>query len=285
MTEILITGAKGQLGSELRNLLDERDVKYDAFDSNQMDITDSSIVNKKFDLVQPKVVYHCAAYTAVDDAEDVGEKANYSVNVLGTENIARACAKQNTIMVYISTDYVFNGRKKSNEYMPSDPKDPLNNYGKAKARGEELVKELCPKYYIVRTSWAFGYWGKNFVYTMLRLAKSHTELTVVNDQFGRPTWVRTLAEFMTFLVNENKNWGIYQCCDDGVCTWYDFACEVLKDSKVKVCPVTSDHYPTKAIRPQYSVMHLSKETGFKFPNWKISLAKFMQYLRNKGELK
>lgn len=194
MTKVLITGANGQLGSELRHLLDERGVAYDAFDSHGLDITDQKIVNEKIMALKPAVIYHCAAYTAVDNAEDQFKAANYQVNVDGTRNVAEAAAKIGAKLVYISTDYVFDGTK-AGEYEVDDLTNPKNEYGKAKLQGEEAVQAAGGDYYIIRTSWVFGQYGKNFVYTMLRLAKDHDRLTVVNDQFGRPTWTRTLAEF------------------------------------------------------------------------------------------
>ena len=196
MTKILITGATGQLGTELRHLLDERGVAYDAFDARGLDVTDQVAVDAKFTALKPTVVYHCAAYTAVDKAEDEGKQVNWRVNEDGTRNVARAAKRIGAKLVYISTDYVFDGTNPG-EYQVDDPTNPRNEYGKAKLAGEQAVKDETDDYYIIRTSWVFGKYGKNFVYTMRRLAKIHDQLTVVNDQFGRPTWTRTLAEFMT----------------------------------------------------------------------------------------
>lgn len=275
MTKILITGANGQLGSELRNLLDERGVAYDAFDSKGLDITDKQAVDTKFDALKPKVVYHCAAYTAVDNAEDEGKQANWNVNEDGTRNVAEAAKRVDAKMVYISTDYVFDGTN-SNEYQVDDPTNPKNEYGKAKLAGEQAVKETLDDYYIIRTSWVFGKYGKNFVYTMLRLAKNHDKLTVVDDQFGRPTWTRTLAEFMTYLVDNNQPFGTYQLSNEGSCSWYEFAKEILKAEDVEVAPVPSEAYPQKAYRPRHSIMSLDKaeNTDFEVPSWKSALDEF-----------
>lgn len=273
--KILITGSNGQLGSELRHLLDERGIAYNAEDSATLDITKEDKVEKYFAENRPTVVYHCAAYTAVDKAECEGKSANELVNAIGTEIIAKACEKYDVTLVYISTDYVFNGEKKT-EYMPDDPKGPQNEYGRAKLLGEQAVQRYCSKYYIVRTAWVYGQWGHNFVYTMQNLAKTHDQLTVVNDQVGRPTWTRTLAEFITYLVDNQIAYGVYHCCNDGECSWYDFATEILKDENVTVKPVTSAEYPTAAFRPAYSVMHLAKETGFEFPQWKEALHEFLK---------
>lgn len=276
MTKILITGANGQLGTELRNLLDERGVAYDAFDAKYMDITDQQAVDAKFDALKPAVVYHCAAYTAVDKAEDEGKQVNWRVNEDGTRNVAAAAKWVGAKLVYISTDYVFDGTN-SDEYQVDDPTNPKNEYGKAKLAGERAVKEKTDDYYIIRTSWVFGKYGKNFVYTMLRLAKDHDKLTVVDDQFGRPTWTRTLAEFMTYLVDHEEPFGTYQLSNENSCSWYEFAKEILKDQDVEVAPVPSEAYPQKAYRPRHSIMSLSKaeETGFEIISWQEALAKFL----------
>ena len=273
--KVLITGANGQLGQEMQHLLDERGQEYLAEDSQGLDITDKKEVDAYFEKNKPEVVYHCAAYTAVDKAEGEGKELNWKVNVDGTENIAKACQKVGATLLYVSTDYVFDGNRTSGEYLPDDPKGPRNEYGKAKLAGEEAVQKYCDKYYIIRTAWVYGQWGHNFVYTMLNLAKNHDKLTVVDDQVGRPTWTRTLAEFLTYLVDNKIEYGVYHCCNDGQCSWYEFAKEILKDTDVDVQPVTSDQYPTAAFRPHYSVMKLAKETGFVFPDWKKALDEFM----------
>ena len=276
MTEILITGATGQLGSELRNLLDERNVAYDAFDSHGLDITDEETVMSKVEELQPKVIYHCAAYTAVDNAEDQFKAANWQVNETGTQNVTQAAKKVGATLVYVSTDYVFDGTNPG-EYKEDDPTNPKNEYGKAKLAGEEIVKQTLDNYYSVRTSWVFWKYGRNFVYTMLRLAKDHDRLTVVNDQFGRPTWTRTLAEFIIHLVDTKSPYGTYQLSNDDSCSWYEFAKEVLVDKDVEVAPVTSEEYPQKAYRPRHSIMSLekAKATGYEIPTWQEALKEFM----------
>ena len=243
-----------------------------------MDITDETKVDTYFAKNRPEVVYHCAAYTAVDKAEGEGKKVNELVNAVGSEIMAKACRKYDALMVYVSTDYVFDGSRTEGEYMPDDPKGPRNEYGRTKLLGEQAVEKYCDKYYIVRTAWVYGKWGHNFVYTMLNLAKDHDRLTVVSDQIGRPTWTRTLAEFLTYLVDNKIDYGVYQCSNDGQCSWYEFATEILKDKDVEVAPVSSDEYPTAAFRPHYSVMHLAKETGFEFPMWRDALAEFMKQI-------
>ena len=279
MADILITGANGQLGTELRYLLDQKGIDYQAFDSQGLDITDRQAVVKRFAAIQPKVVFHCAAYTAVDKAEDEGKKANWQVNANGTKNIAQAAHQYGATLVYISTDYVFDGTN-TGEYPTYAETNPKNEYGKAKLAGEQAVRETMDKYYIIRTSWVFGEYGKNFVYTMLRLAKTHDHLTVVNDQIGRPTWTRTLAEFMLFAVQNNVAYGTYQLSNDGSCTWYDFACEILKDKDVTVSPVTSAEYPQKAYRPRHSIMSLDKvkKAGYQPISWQEALHDFLKVI-------
>lgn len=274
---VIITGSKGQLGTELRHLLDEKNIAYAAADSQEMDITDLQAVETYFAKHQPSVVFHCAAYTAVDKAEDEGKELNEKVNVLGTENVAKVAEKYGAVMMYVSTDYVFDGQKKDEEYQVDDEVNPLNEYGRTKLEGEKLVQKICSKYYIIRTSWVFGNYGHNFVFTMKKLAESHPSLTVVNDQYGRPTWTRTLAEFLVFLMEEKPEYGIYHLSNDNACSWFDFATEILKDENVEVSPVDSSAYPQKAKRPQHSVMSLekTKALGFAIPTWQEALAQMM----------
>lgn len=271
----LITGGTGQLGSELRKLLDEKQVKYISVGSKELDITNSEAVNQLILELKPTVIYHCAAYTAVDAAEDVGKGLNQAVNVVGTENVAKAAEVVGATLVYISTDYVFDGTNQG-EYKETDQTNPQSEYGRAKLAGEQAVQKLVSKYYIVRTSWVFGEFGKNFVFTMQRLAETYPTLTVVADQFGRPTWTRTLAEFVTYLIAKKAEYGIYHLSNESSCSWYEFAKEILKDEEVEVIPVTSEEYPQKAKRPKHSVMDLSKakKIGFEIPTWKEALSLF-----------
>lgn len=277
MSKIMITGANGQLGTELRHLLDEKGIVYDAFDSREMDITDRAAVDQRFAACQPEIVFHCAAFTAVDPAEDEKKDLNWAVNETGTKNVAEAAQQAGATLVYISTDYVFDGTNED-EYQADAPTNPKNEYGKAKLAGEQLVEKIMDKYYIIRTSWVFGQYGKNFVYTMLRLAKDHDRLTVVADQVGRPTWTRTLAEFMLYAVQQQLPYGYYQLSNDGSCSWYEFAREILKDQSVDVQPVTSEQYPQKAYRPRHSIMSLAKvkAAGFTPISWQEALANFMK---------
>lgn len=277
---ILLTGANGQLGTEIRYLLDEKNIAYTATDVAEMDITNPESVKEKFAEVKPNIVFHVAAYTAVDKAEDEGKELDYKINVEGTRNIAKAAEAIGAKLVYISTDYVFDGTKKDSEYLPDDETNPQSEYGRTKRLGEEAVMAISSDYYIIRTSWVFGKYGHNFVFTMQNLAKTHSRLTVVNDQYGRPTWTRTLAEFMLHLVTTKAETGIYHLSNDNACTWYEFACEILKDVDVEVAPVTSAEFPQKAKRPQYSVMSLekAKATGFVIPSWQEALSEMLESL-------
>ena len=278
---ILITGSNGQLGTELRKLLDEKNVAYVATDSAEMDITDKSAVEAVFKEVKPTVVYHCAAYTAVDKAEEEGKELNALINETGTKNVAEAAEAAGATFFYVSTDYVFDGLNQE-QYQVNDPANPQNEYGRAKYAGEQIVQSISSKYYIIRTSWVFGEFGNNFVYTMRRLAESYPKLTVVNDQVGRPTWTRTLAEFLLHLNDVKAEYGIYHLSNDNSCSWYEFAREILKDSDVEVSPVTSEQYPQKAYRPKHSIMDLSKAkaTGFKIPTWQEALGSFIKSLNS-----
>lgn len=257
--------------------MDDRGLNYWGYDAKDMDITNRDLVFDKIRDLKPDVIFHCAAYTAVDPAEDDGKALNWQVNVDGTKNVADAAAEVGATLVYISTDYVFDGTNEG-EYQVDDATNPQNEYGRAKLAGENAVRAASDNYYIIRTSWVFGEYGKNFVYTMLNLAKTHDTLTVVNDQVGRPTWTNTLAQFMLYVVKNQAAFGTYQLSNDDSCTWYEFAREILKDTDTKVLPVTSVQYPQKAKRPAHSIMSLDKAeaTGFVVPTWEEALGKFLR---------
>lgn len=273
---VLITGANGQLGQELQKYLKEKHMDFVAADVNTLDITNEVLVNQYVSELQPSVIYHCAAYTAVDAAEDEGKELCRLINVDGTRYLANAAHFCGATLVYISTDYVFDGTS-VNEYTVDDKPNPQSEYGLTKFEGEEAVRELVEPHYIVRTSWVFGEFGKNFVYTMQNLAATRDTLTIVNDQIGRPTWTRTLAEFLVHLIENDCAYGTYHLSNDNSCSWYEFAQEILKDSAVKVLPVTSEQFPQKAKRPKHSVMDLSKAkaTGFVIPTWQEALERFL----------
>lgn len=279
MKKILITGANGQLGTELQNLLTKKNIPYVAADIKVLDITNANSVTTFIEEMKPDVIYHCAAYTAVDKAEDEGKEKNQLVNVVGTKNVAQAAEKVGATVVYISTDYVFDGTKKE-EYNVDDKPNPKNEYGRAKYEGELEIQKNCSKYYIIRTSWVYGQFGANFVFTMQKLAQTHSKLTIVNDQYGRPTWTKDLADFMLFLVNEEAEYGIYHFSNDDSCTWYEFAQEILKDEDISLTGVTSSEYPQKAKRPKYSILNLTKtkSLGYEVPTWQDSLQSLLKEL-------
>lgn len=272
----LIVGAKGQLGQELQNLLESQRIEFIAFDADELDITNREQVFETLQLIKPDIVFDAAAYTAVDAAEDEGKGLNWLVNAEGTKNLADASAESGAVLVYVSTDYVFDGTKEG-EYLESDVPNPMNEYGKAKLAGEQAVLDSTAKAYIVRTSWVFGKYGNNFVFTMQKLAQKMDEITVVDDQLGRPTWAKTLAEFMMHLTDVKAEYGIYNLSNDGVATWYDFAKEILRNESVLVKPVQSSEFPQKAYRPQKSVMSLkkAKRVGFNIPTWQEALNLFL----------
>ena len=275
---ILVTGAKGQLGMELCNLLDEQGIDYVGTAMTDLDITNSEQVANFVQTLQPTIIFHCAAYTAVDLAEDEGKALNQAVNIDGTKNIALAAKEVGAILVYISTDYVFDGMLDEGEYAVDALTNPQNEYGKAKLAGEQVIQELLTNYYIIRTSWVFGQYGANFVYTMQKLAENRKTLTIVSDQIGRPTWTRTLAEFMQFIVEKEAPYGVYHLSNEGSCSWYEFAKEILKENTdIEVLPVTSEEFPQKATRPKRSIMDLSKskELGFEIISWEKALKKIL----------
>lgn len=270
---ILVTGANGQLGTEVCHLLDEKKMEYVGTTTEILDITNQEQVLSFIQELQPSVIYHCAAYTAVDKAEDEGKEMNHLVNVEGTRNIALAAKAVDATLVYISTDYVFDGTSET-AYETDDQTNPQTEYGKAKLAGEQIIQESLEKYYIIRTSWVFGQYGANFVYTMQKLAETRDTLTIVSDQYGRPTWTRTLAEFMDFVIEKQALYGVYHLSNEGTCSWYEFAQEILKNKKeLAILPVTSEEFPQKAKRPKHSVMSLNKinELGFENIHWTQAL--------------
>lgn len=271
---ILITGGSGQLGNEIKKYLEELEHDYVAPDSQVLDVTDYTSVLDYTQKIKPDTIFHCAAYTAVDRAEDEGFVDNIQINVMGTLNISKVAEDIGATLIYISTDYVFDGTNINGEYKENDITNPINEYGQGKLYGENIVQKVVSKYYIIRTSWVFGEFGKNFVKTMLHLAKNKNELNVVSDQIGRPTWTRTIAEFMIYLLEKNAEYGIYQISNEGKCSWYEFAENILCDvSNVAVYPIKTNQLFQKAARPKYSVMNLdkAKNLGFKIPHWKEAL--------------
>lgn len=278
---ILVTGVKGQLGFDVVNELEKRGHTAIGVDVEEMDITDAEAVEKEMKADNLDAVIHCAAYTAVDAAEDNRETC-MRVNADGTKNIARVCKELDLKMVYISTDYVFDG-KGERPWEPDDARSPLNVYGESKYQGELAVEEYLDKYFIVRIAWVFGVNGKNFIKTMLKLGETHKEINVVNDQTGSPTYTYDLAVLLADMV-ETEKYGRYHATNEGLCTWYEFAREIFKQAgmDVKVNPVSSEEFPAKAKRPHNSRMDKSKLTdnGFALlPTWQDALKRYLEAIK------
>jgi dTDP-4-dehydrorhamnose reductase len=278
--KVLITGIQGQLGYDVAKVLDARKIEYYAPALEELDITNRAVVLEILEKYHPDAVVHCAAYTAVDKAEDEPEKC-WAVNVDGTRNIAEGCKKIGAKLLYISTDYVFEGTGEQ-FYKETDPVNPQNVYGASKLAGELVVKSFLEKYFIVRTSWVFGENGNNFIKTMLQLAETKTEISVVCDQIGSPTYTADLALLLCDMVATEK-YGIYHATNEGTCSWAEFAEEIFRvaGKKVTVRPVTSEEYPTKAKRPGNS--RLGKESlermAFSYlPTWKDALERYLEEL-------
>ena len=276
--KILVTGVKGQLGYDVVNELEKRGLEAVGVDIEEMDITDAKSVEKVLGETAPDVVIHCAAYTAVDAAEEQEEICR-RVNADGTRNIAKMCSKLDIKMVYISTDYVFDGQG-TRPWEPEDERQPLNVYGQTKYEGELAVQELLEKYFIVRIAWVFGVNGKNFIKTMLRLAETNKKITVVNDQYGSPTYTYDLAKLLVDMILTEK-YGVYHATNEGICTWYEFACEIFKQAglDIEVVPVTAAEYQAKAKRPENSRMSKEKltENGFdRLPPWQDALKRYLE---------
>ena len=279
---VLVTGVKGQLGHDVVNELERRSIVAIGVDIDEMDITDAVSVEKVITDSNVDAVIHCAAYTAVDNAEE-NEEICRNVNANGTQNIANVCKKLNIKMMYISTDYVFDGEG-TNPWKPDDERNPLNVYGMTKYEGELAVQNTLDKFFIVRIAWVFGVNGKNFIKTMLNLAETHKTLTVVNDQFGSPTYTYDLAVLLVDMILTEK-YGIYHATNEGICTWYEFACEIFKVAgvEVEVKPVDSNAFPVKAKRPHNSRMCKDKleEQGFhRLPAWQDAVKRYIEILNN-----
>ncbi len=267
---VLVTGANGMLGQDLCPILEDEGFDVIETDINSLDITNKKQAEEVIKENKPDYIIHCAAYTNVDGAEDDKEKA-FEINKLGTKNLAEICKKYDITLVYISTDYVFDGTKKE-KYTPDDIPNPINIYGKSKLAGEKVVETLCDKYYIARTSWLYGHHGKNFVETMISL-KDKEELMVVDDQTGCPTWTVELANGIVSLIEDEAPFGIYHICGSGQTTWYGFAKKIFEicNFKVNLKPCTTNEFPRKAKRPEYSVMENNKICQ----NWESALKEYI----------
>lgn len=278
--KILVTGVKGQLGHDVVNEMEKRGHTAVGVDVEEMDITDAAACEQVITEAGVDAVIHCAAYTAVDAAEDNVELC-MKVNVDGTRNIARVCRDLDIKLMYISTDYVFDGQG-TRPWEPDDTRNPLNVYGESKYGGELAVEELVKKFFIVRIAWVFGVNGKNFIKTMLRIGKERGAATVVDDQIGSPTYTYDLARLLVDMIETDK-YGRYHATNEGLCSWYEFACEIFKQAgmdEVKVTPVPSSEYPaSKAKRPMNSRISKEKlsDNGFaRLPDWKDAVGRYLK---------
>lgn len=282
---ILITGANGQLGRAVNQLLKDRE-EYSLINTSlsessaycpiKLDITNPMGVMNLIQDVRPQVIINCAAHTQVDLCESDQERA-YAINALGPKHLAEAAQAVEARLIHISTDYVFNGEKEE-PYNEEDATEPKSVYGATKLAGEEFVKSICENHQIVRTAWLYGE-GKNFIRTMLRLAKEGKDIRVVSDQVGSPTSALELARALSFLM-DREELGIFHAACDGVTNWYEFALEIfnMADIKVNVEPITTEDYWTAAKRPAFSVLETKrlKEMGFFMKHWKSALREYME---------
>lgn len=275
--KVLVTGANGQLGFDVVKELQKQNIECYGATRQNFDIVDFKATEEFITNYMPDAVIHCAAYTAVDKAEDEQDLC-YLVNASATENIAEVCKKINAKMLYISTDYVFDGTK-DGFYEVDDEPNPINVYGKTKLLGEQAVQRILDKYFIVRISWVFGEHVNNFVKTMLRLGKECKEINVVADQYGSPTYTADLAPLLVEMIKTEK-YGIYHATNEGACTWAEFAEEIFKIAgmNVKVNHITTAEYLTRAKRPMNS--RLSKKSlvinNFKaLENWRNALENYV----------
>ena len=268
--KVLVTGANGMLGQDLCPILEDEDFDVVETDIHNLDITDLSCVEKVLNEEKPDYVIHCAAYTNVDKAEEDKETA-HKINAIGTANLAKVCKALDITLVYISTDYVFDGTKEG-KYLPTDKTNPMSVYGETKCEGEKAV-QTCDKYYITRTSWLYGHHGKNFVETMISL-KDKEELKVVDDQVGCPTWTVELAKGIVQILLEEMPYGIYQVCGSGSTSWYGFAKKIFElcGFDVNLKPCTTDEFPRPAKRPKNSIMENNKLCR----NWEVALKEYLE---------
>lgn len=292
--KVLVTGVAGQLGHDVMQELAKREIPAVGTDLKEgipLDITDEKAVHQVLQKEKPTVILHCAAWTAVDLAEEEqNKKTVYAVNVTGTENLAKEAAALGARFVYISTDYVFNGEGTTPWKPDCTEYAPLNYYGQTKWQGEQMVKQYLSSYFIVRIAWVFGLNGGNFIKTMLKVGKNHDRLTVVKDQIGTPTYTKDLARLLVDMIQTEK-YGVYHATNEGgYISWYDFAVEIFRqaaaldpvydEEHLQVVPVTTEEYGvSKARRPFNSRLDRSKlvEQGFEpLPEWKDALARYIK---------
>lgn len=293
---VLITGAKGQVGSEICQLARSELINMIATGKEELDITDSSAVISFFHECKPDIVINASAYTAVDKAEDDSERA-YAINHQGASNLASACTEYHIPLLHISTDYVFNGEAASN-YKEDDEVSPLGIYGDSKLQAENTIQEIMKKFIILRVAWVFGIHGNNFVKTMIRLANTHNTVKVVNDQFGGPTPAREIARVLLALVKQYQqtntlDWGIYHYCGQPKVSWFEFADTIFTIAKekelisaVNLLPITTEEFPTRVTRPANSMLDCDKiknTYNIEPADWKHSLSEMLDELKQEPE--
>ena len=278
--KVLVTGVKGQLGYDVVKDLEKRGHQPIGVDRDEMDLMDNEAIRTFIMNLKPEAIIHCAAYTAVDKAEEEVETC-YQINAESVKVISECAKELDVKLIYISTDYVFDGTKEG-EYVETDLPNPINVYGASKLKGEQYVQTLLEKYYIVRISWVFGVNGNNFIKTMRRLGSERDELNIINDQVGSPTYTADLAPLLVDMMETDK-YGIYHATNEETCSWYEFANEIFKQSRieVKTNPITTDQYPTAAKRPMNSRMSKAKlkANGFNLlPTWQQALAHYLKLI-------
>ena len=278
--KVLVTGVKGQLGYDVVKDLEKRGHQPIGVDRDEMDLMDNEAIRTFILNLKPEAIIHCAAYTAVDKAEEEVETC-YQINAEAVKVISECAKELDVKLIYISTDYVFDGTKEG-EYVETDLPNPINVYGASKLKGEQYVQTLLEKYYIVRIAWVFGVNGNNFIKTMRRLGAERDELNIINDQVGSPTYTADLAPLLVDMMETDK-YGIYHGTNEETCSWYEFANEIFKQSgiEVKTNPITTDQYPTAAKRPMNSRMSKAKlkANGFNLlPTWQEALAHYLKLI-------
>lgn len=287
--KLLITGGKGQLGCQLKSIIERKGCDIGNIDhsyiesecrfigSDELDITKYSEVISYVDSFKPDAIINYAAYTNVDDCEKNKDKA-FKVNAIGPRNLSIACEKNDIKLLHVSTDYIFNGEGKE-PFKEYDIPEPSSVYGKTKLLGEQYVRENCSRYFIVRTAWLYGEWGKNFVYTIMKAAKEKGHLDVVDDQRGNPTYAEDLVYHILKIILTDE-YGVYHCTGNGECSWYDFACKIVEYSGIDCTlnPITSDKIKRAAKRPTYSSldnMMLQSTIGDEMRSWQEALKSFI----------
>lgn len=282
--KILVTGYNGQLGYDVVKTGHAQGLDMIGLGIDNLDITVEEAVRQTVERFSPDAIVHCAAFTAVDKAEDEIELCR-KVNVEGTRYLVEAARSVNARLMYISTDYVFDGQGDA-PYAESDQPAPIGQYGLTKYEGEKTVQSILEQFYIIRISWVFGVNGNNFIKTMLRLAESRREISVVSDQYGSPTYTADLAQLIVDMIQTDQ-YGIYHATNEGICSWAEFAEEIFRQAgkDVKVNHISTEEYPTRAVRPKNSRMSKDKleACGFqRLPRWQDALKRYLEELNVKG---